>query len=162
MDKWPVEKAKARMKDVLSTRVHESEIGCLIHEKKGHKTKKNGVDKGYVKAKFNGSKTDVYLHHLAVVAAGRDVSAFMDGNHEFSHLCHHPKCINEAHILLETKAENASRSICKGWTWIRRVPEEPWFNPCQHKPQCVIPMHPDQRAEKEKQDNIRPFKQHKY
>jgi hypothetical protein len=67
---------------------------------------------------------------VAVIPAGMQVS----------HLCHHGECVNPAHLLLETAAQNRARNICQGWTYlVCPCGCNHRFNPCHHQPQCILP-----------------------
>jgi len=105
--------------------------GCLLASKTSHEAK------GYVRMKVPGSasRTEYYLHHLAIRARDNELSADM----EVSHLCHNRTCFNAAHLLVESALDNRNRNKCIGWTWIKCPHGGEQFNPCQHEPQCILP-----------------------
>ncbi|KAI0021713.1 hypothetical protein F4780DRAFT_737429 [Xylariomycetidae sp. FL0641] len=44
----------------------------------------------------------------------------IEGAHA-SHLCHQPACINQDHIVVESKEENEARKGCKGRIIIKTI-----------------------------------------
>lgn len=117
-------------------------ISCWLSQKS---TNKKG-DKGYIKCKLPGAtgpnrRKEEYIHILSIIADGR--STDLCTSKQVSHLCHNPKCFNPKHLIVESQANNLDRNKCKGWTWIKYPNSgDLTFNPCQHKPQCILPTNP--------------------
>ena len=118
-----------------------SDTGCLLAAKA-----RNKGAKGWIKMKIPGSgdRQEHYIHHLALIAAGRrtELEDARNRSLQVSHLCHNPACFNEKHLIIELQAENLQRNKCKGWTWIAHpaAPELGTFNPCQHLVKCILPQ----------------------
>ena len=108
----------------------------------------------YSKAKVVGceaagqGKGEVYVHRLALIAAGRHLELSQDaagnaidttqgGTHEASHLCHNRKCVNAHHIVVEEKEVNVSRNFCVRLTFPGAAAGQSVTN-CTHNPPCLL------------------------
>jgi len=113
-----------------------NETGCLLAGKMGNK----GRDEGWPKCKVGGSRAEFYVHHLALIAAGRkDELRGLNNGKQVSHLCHHRNCFNASHLIVEDGEANRERNKCHGWTWIECPCGCKYsFNPCKHSPQCIL------------------------
>jgi len=101
---------------------------CLFHKK--------SLPSKYAKAKLRGMKDDkeYYVHHIVMGSKG--ITEWGD-NDQISHLCHNTRCINKEHLIVETKAANLARNLCKGWSHMKHRDE--WINVCAIKGQCNPP-----------------------
>lgn len=54
---------------------------------------------------------DIYLHHLAFVAAGRvdELTRVGDKGMQVSHRCHNARCFNIEHLVVESGEANLVR-----------------------------------------------------
>ena len=112
-------------------------IGCKLCQKSRNKGGTGWVKCKVVKSK---SKKEFYIHHLALIAAGR-VGELKGSPYQVSHLCHQPTCFNPEHLVVETREENLARNRCIGWTWLTcPCPCGVKFNPCTHIPKCILPQ----------------------
>lgn len=57
--------------------------------------------------------------------------------HEVSHLCHYPFCLNPEHLLWETHRSNHAREICRSTRAITCPNCAHCIFLCPHRPQCV-------------------------
>lgn len=114
-------------------------IGCLLAEKQPNK----GKEEGWVKCKVTGSRTEYYIHHLALVDAGRadDLKGLLNGK-QVSHLCHNRVCFNADHLVVEDAETNRDRNKCRSWSWVTcPCGCNHKFNPCTtHDPKCILPQ----------------------
>lgn len=100
-----------RLPDVKTT-----EKGCQVAGKK------SGHANGYVKAKpaDMNAANEFYLHHLALVAAGRrnELARIRQGSDfECSHICHNTACFNAEHLVVEASSINKQRNFfASPWT----------------------------------------------
>jgi hypothetical protein len=100
-----------------------------------------------------------YLHHIALIAAGRrdELKAVIatnlllpsnDPNRlQVSHLCHNSHCINQQHLVVETAKDNLARSSCKGMSILQFfiVGDEYVLMGCPHRKSpvskhCILPL----------------------
>ena len=65
----------------------------------------------------------------------------MDDIWEASHLCHHPRCINPQHIIIETRRKNLKRNMCIGHSDLVECKCGAYNSPCTHThvPPCLLP-----------------------
>ncbi len=109
--------------------------GCFLATKKPNKGRK-----GWVKCKVEPlSKKEYYVHQLAFRLRYPNSKSFEPGK-QISHLCHNPRCFNADHLITESAKSNRDRNLCNGWKWITCPFDETHsFNPCTHRPQCILP-----------------------
>ena len=112
-------------------------IGCLLANKASNKP----FRAGWVKCKVGGQRKEYYVHHLALIPAGRggELRGLLKKK-QVSHLCHQRTCFNASHLIVEDRKTNQDRTKCRGWTWIKAPKGKHKFNPCQHHPQCILPQ----------------------
>jgi len=96
---------------------------------------KHGIFTPEMKKKKCFSKEDFQWSAtgLVLVKNGHDPPA---SNHEASHLCNHPWCLNVKHLVWETPKKNYKRKNCITETTCP-CPCGHTFNPCKHNPQCI-------------------------
>ena len=103
---------------------------------------------GYIKAKPSlpppapAQRNEIYLHQLALVAAGRgdELATCWDGSgtgkmtgREVSHRCHVPGCFQEKHILVEDEPVNKKRNYC-----IAFMVNGVRYTNCMCNPPCIL------------------------
>lgn len=122
-------------------------LSCVLAAKTPNKSPKKklateeNIAQGWVKCKVGGQRTEYYVHHLALIAAGRKEELLKKSKDDHvSHLCHQRTCFNAAHLVVESSKKNRDRNKCIGWTYINcPCPCNHKFNPCNHIPQCILP-----------------------
>lgn len=112
---------------------------------------------GYVKTNLRNTRhplfpnrkigINVYVHQLAVIAAGRGNQLAMTrpgGGFEVSHLCHTSGCFNPDHLVVEPGDLNRARNSCQGRVVIEHAGAV--LHPCSHwcwgnggHRECILP-----------------------
>jgi hypothetical protein len=117
-------------KNSVPPAVRTPSIGCLLCQKTPNKRRQSGVY-GWVKCKAGGKK-EFYIHHLALLAAGRDeeLHKVFEDSQQVSHRCHRSRCFEAKHLIVESGEDNRDRNECRGKDNTHK---------CPHHPPCILP-----------------------
>lgn len=121
--------------------------GCVLAQKVPQRS-----EGGYVQIPPEGLQHTVGdkalpqgAHRLAVIAykpADQVQRLLYETGTHASHLCHEPLCMNPEHIVVEDKAHNEARKVCRGRLMVRTsisgVVYELAPAACPHEPQCLV------------------------
>lgn len=87
---------------------------------------KKGETKKVKDKPYGAHRVVVLLHHryfefpyyfsqvILISDSAEAIQRMLFLGHHASHLCHQPTCINPDHIVVEDKADNEARKVCKG------------------------------------------------
>jgi len=85
------------------------------------------LQRGHGRAKLKVIQLAVYSREEAMVPHGSNTS----------HLCHTPRCVNPAHLIVETCGRNNRRVCCPCWTYVPGTTTKQHI--CHHDPPCLRP-----------------------
>lgn len=150
---WALQRLDSR-KSVVAC--NASETGCWYSSNIGSNRSADDDREGYDSINFRNTPHPtrrgqligykVYIHVLAIVAKGNGaqlLNARHGSGQEVSHLCHHTRCFNPEHLIVESKALNNSRNTCVG-SFEFACGCGATYNPCthaamEHRRYCILP-----------------------
>jgi hypothetical protein len=86
---------------------------------------------GYIQVSAKGVNKFAVLQELVLWASGRQVLPQED----CSHLCHHPRCCVETHIISEPSIVNQARKNCLVYISCHHCSKHIFL--CSHTPPCI-------------------------
>ncbi len=89
-------------------------------------------ENGYIQLSYGGANKFCVLGEMVGWASGIHLLGSTD---QISHLCHNPKCIVPAHVVVESVKDNNSRKGCKVWVDCPHCPLKIFI--CEHNPACI-------------------------
>lgn len=106
LDQW-----YAKTRKLIESKSESAPGGCLLWRGGPHDTARYPY--GMMSARVPGTpKSQPYRVHRLMYMVSRRTLDIARGL-EVSHLCHHARCVQAGHIVLEPSATNHQRSICK-------------------------------------------------
>lgn len=124
-----VDKAQQTLKKLR--RLHTNDLGCHLTGKA-----RSSKNKAYKRTKPSGQREELYVHHIALVAAARikDIRKVLDEKYQVHHRCHNPGCFNNQHLAVVTPEENLAAEKCR----LGRLPDDRLVTNCHCAHPCIL------------------------